>query len=160
MDTSRVSQGSMIAAVSGLVLIISLFLKWAGGGALSGSFSGWESQNTLDIYLFILALIAIAPTASLMMGGEGDFPYLTTESKVLTAVIGLVLMIFVVISGPIDTLGADVKVDKGIGVWLAFLATLGIVVGQFQAMNAGAPRRVRRDDDRFDDDRFDDDRFE
>jgi UDP-N-acetylmuramyl pentapeptide phosphotransferase/UDP-N-acetylglucosamine-1-phosphate transferase len=135
MDTSRLSQGQMIAAASGVVLIISLFLKWAGGDVASAS--GWKTQNTLDIYLFLLALIAIVPVA---MGGEDDLPYLTTESKVLTSVIGLILMVFVVISGPISTLGADVNIDKGIGVWLAFLATIGIVIGQFQAMNQEAGR--------------------
>jgi hypothetical protein len=129
MDTSRMSQGQMIAGVSGLVLLISLFLSWVGVGPLSAT--GWESQNSLDIYLFILALIAIVPSASLMMGGEDDFPYLTTESKVLTAVIGLVLMVFAWI---FKADGLDLK----LGFWLAMLATIGIVVGQFQAMNQEA----------------------
>ncbi|MDX6616351.1 MAG: hypothetical protein QOD60_1442 [Solirubrobacterales bacterium] len=129
MDTSRLSQGQMIAAISGVILIISLFLKWASFGPLSAT--GWESQNALDIYLFILAAIAIVPAVSLMTGGNDDFPYLTTESKVLTAVIGLVLMVFALIFK-----GDGLSLEFGF--WLAFLATIGIVVGQFQAMNQGA----------------------
>jgi hypothetical protein len=128
MDTSRLSQGQMIAAISGVILIISLFLKWVGVGPLSAT--GWESQNALDIYLFILAGIAIVPAASLMMGGDDDLPYLTTESKVLTAIIGLVLMVFAWI---FEADGLSLK----FGFWLAFLATIGIVIGQFQAMNQG-----------------------
>jgi hypothetical protein len=129
MDTSRLSQGQMIAAGSGLVLLLSLFLKWVGVGDLSAS--GWESQNALDIYLFILALIAIAPAAMEMMGNAGELPYLTAESKVLTADIGLVLMLFAWI---FKADGLDLK----FGFWLALLATIGIVVGQFQAMNEEA----------------------
>jgi len=141
MDTSRVSQGQMIAAASGVVLIISLFLKWKGLDVPGGSsISGWKSEDSLDIYLLILGLIAIVPVA---MGGNDDLPYLTTESKVLTSVIGLVMMIFVLL---FHGDGISLK----FGFWLGLLATLGIVIGQFQAMNARvAPRTSRRDDDRF-----------
>ncbi len=128
MDTSRLSQGQMIAAGSGLVLIISLFLTWAEAGPLS--FSGWEFNNALDIYLLIVALIAIVPVA---MSGEDDLPYLTTESKVLTSVIGLVLVIIALLFKS-DGLSAK------FGFWLALLASIGVVIGQFQAMNQAARR--------------------
>jgi hypothetical protein len=131
MDTSRLSQGQMIAAASGVVLIISLFLKWKGidvpGG---GSASGWKVEDSLDIYLLILGVIAIVPVA---MSGQDDLPYLTTESKVLTAVIGLVMMIAVLL---FHGDGVSLK----FGFWLALLAVVGITIGQFQAMNQG-PRR-------------------
>jgi UDP-N-acetylmuramyl pentapeptide phosphotransferase/UDP-N-acetylglucosamine-1-phosphate transferase len=128
MDSPRQSQGQLIAAASGVVLIISLFLKWKGldvpGG---GSLSGWKTEDALDIYLLILGLIAIAGA----MGQGDDLPYLTAESKVLTAVIGLVLMIFVLL---FHGDGIELK----FGFWLALLATVGVTVGQFQAMNEQA----------------------
>jgi hypothetical protein len=135
MDTSsKQSQGQMIAAASGVVLIISLFMKWKGldvpGG---GSVSGWKSEDALDIYLLILGLIAIGPVVTGAMGQGDELPYLVSESKVLTAVIGLVLMIFLLL---FHGDGISLK----FGYWLALLATIGVTVGQFQAMNAQAGR--------------------
>ena len=129
MDTSRSSQGQMIAAASGVVLIISLFLKWKGldvpGG---GSLSGWKSEDALDIYLLILGLIAIGPVVTGAMGSGDELPYLVAESKVLTAIIGLILMIAVLL---FHGDGIELK----FGFWLALLATVGVTIGQFQAMN-------------------------
>lgn len=139
MNTDRLSQGQMIAAVSGLLLLISLFLSWIGPsgdvvpGAAGLSLTGWESQNALDIYLFIVAIIAILPAAMEMLGSGGELPYLTTESKVLVSVIGLILTVYVFLDFP-D--GASHK----FGVWLALLAVIGVTYGQFQAMNQGARR--------------------
>lgn len=132
MDTSRQSQGQLIAAASGVVLIISLFLKWKGldvpGGA---SISGWKSEDSLDIYLLILGLIAIGPFVTGAMGSGDELPYLVTEAKVLTAVIGLIMMIAVLL---FHGDGISLK----FGFWLALLATIGVTVGQFQAMNQQA----------------------
>jgi hypothetical protein len=143
MEVDRLSQGQMIAAVSGVFLLISLFLSWIGSsgdvvpGAAGLSLTGWESQNSLDIYLFIVALIAIVPAVLEMMGGNSELPYVTTESKVLVSVIGLILTVYVFLDFPE---GASRK----FGIWLALLAVIGVVYGQFRAMNEGAGGLRRR----------------
>ena len=65
-DTTRLRLGDLIAAGGGLLLIISLFLKWykvSAEGALidiSVSASGWDSLGFIDILLFLIGLAAIA----------------------------------------------------------------------------------------------------
>ena len=87
------SPGQMIAAASAAALVISLFLAWAGASvdvpdvaipegvpgaeqaqaaaeeaADSATVSGWESQNTLDLYLAIVAGLVLIG-AVMTMGG-------------------------------------------------------------------------------------------
>ena len=47
MDLRRLRAGEWIAGISGLVLLVALFLPWYGDGA--GSRTGWESLGALDV---------------------------------------------------------------------------------------------------------------
>ena len=63
MDTSKLSVGDQIAAASGLVLLIVLFLPWygvdvnVGGFSASESVNAWEAMGFIDILLFLIALV-------------------------------------------------------------------------------------------------------
>ncbi|MEA2470046.1 MAG: hypothetical protein QOE38_1045, partial [Thermoleophilaceae bacterium] len=65
-DTTRVRFGEMIAAGSGIVLFLSLFLEWYNVSAktafasASQGVSGWEALSFIDILLFLIAVIAVA----------------------------------------------------------------------------------------------------
>jgi len=66
VDTSKLSVGDQIAAASGVVLLISLFLPWYGvdvnlGGIATGSASAsaWEALDFIDILLFLVSVVAI-----------------------------------------------------------------------------------------------------
>jgi hypothetical protein len=129
METGRLSQGQMIAGISGVVLFISLFFKWIGvevAGIAGGSQNGWESQSSLDIYLFIVALIAIAP-AILSMTGGGDFPLATAYNALLLGAIAVILMFFTMFIGFPDGL------SRKFGMWLALIASIGVAVGGYLA---------------------------
>jgi hypothetical protein len=137
MDAGRLSQGQMIAAVSAVLLVISLFLAWIGisvdapagipGVEViedSSSATGWESQNTLDLYLLIVAGFALAPAAMRMMGSEDSLPFTPAAATFLLASIGTLLTLYVMIDVP-D--GADRK----IGLFLALIAVAGVAVGSY-----------------------------
>jgi len=130
----------MIAAVSAVLLVISLFLAWVGisidvpegiPGAEavedSTSATGWESQNTLDLYLVIVAGFALAPAITRMMGNEDALPFTPAAAGFLLGAIGTLLTLYVVIDVP-D--GAERK----IGLWLALIAVIGVTVGSYLAM--------------------------
>ena len=133
MDTGRLSQGSMISAASGVVLVISLFLKWVGAdlpdGVSGGSLSGWEANNSLDLYLFIVALFAIVPVVLEMGGGDSDVPFADATATFLLGAIGTLLTLYVVLDGYPE--GTSTK----FGAWLALLAVIGVTVGAYQAMS-------------------------
>jgi hypothetical protein len=129
MDTGRVSQGQMVAGISGLVLFISLFFSWIGidvAGIASGSQTGWESQSSLDIYLLIVSVVAVAP-AILAMTGGADFPIATAANALLLGGVAVILMFFTMFIGFPDGL------DRKFGMWLALIASIGVAVGGYLA---------------------------
>jgi hypothetical protein len=117
----------MIAAVAGALLFISLFLSWAGVEDGPG-FSGWESQNTLDIYLFILALFAVVPAVLAMTGGDADLPFASSATTFLLGAIGSLLMVYLLFDGFPE------GIDKKIGFYIALLATIAVAVGGYLGM--------------------------
>jgi hypothetical protein len=130
MDTGRLSQGAMIAAISGLVLFISLFFDWVGievTGVGSASQTGWESQSSLDIYLLIVSVIAVVPGVLALTGGGGDLPIATAANALLLGAIAVILMFFTMFIGFPDGL------DRKFGMWLALIASIGVAVGGYLA---------------------------
>lgn len=140
MDAGRLSQGQMIAAGSAVLLVISLFLAWVGisldvpegipgveAVEDSSTATGWESQNTLDLYLLIVAGFALAPAVTRMMGSEDSLSFTPAAATFLLASIGTLLTLYVMIDVP-D--GADRK----IGLFLALIAVAGVAVGSYLSM--------------------------
>jgi len=130
MDTGRLSQGAMIAAISGLVLFISLFFDWVGievTGVGSASQTGWESQSSLDIYMLIVSVIAVVPGVLALTGGGGDLPIANAENALLLGAIAVILMFFTMFIGFPDGL------DRKFGMWLALIASIGVAVGGYLA---------------------------
>ena len=148
MDTGRLSQGQLIAAGSAALLLLSLFLPWVGadvpdlpegtpGAAQIPSAAdsaedaaeppGWESQNTLDIYLFILAGFALVPALMSLGGGADELPLVNNAATFLLGVIGTIMTVYVLLDVP-D--GAERK----IGLFLATLAVIGVTVGSYLSM--------------------------
>jgi hypothetical protein len=112
MDASRMSQGQMVAAAGGVLLIIALFLSWGEGANAFDVFSG------MDIIMLIIAIVAIAWGAAAGMGATTP-PAL---SAMLVGVLGVVVLGF--------TLGTDLEVDDAdIGAWLALVASIAIAWG-------------------------------
>src|SRR4051812_40574778 len=98
-DTTRVRFGDLVAAVSGLVLFISLFLHWYSasadgpfGGSVSGGISGWEILSFIDILLFIIALIAIAVAVARM---ANVFPRMPLSPGLLVLAAGALAVLLV-----------------------------------------------------------------
>jgi hypothetical protein len=130
MESGRLSQGAMIAAISGLVLFISLFFDWVGievTGVGSASQTGWESQSSLDIYLLIVSVIAVVPGVLALTGGGGDLPIATAANALLLGAIAVILMFFTMFIGFPDGL------DRKFGMWLALIASIGVAVGGYLA---------------------------
>lgn len=87
----KTTTGRLVAAIGGIVLIISLFLNWYGadfgdqfGGAagqfaeslnVDTSFSGWQSLDFGDIVFFVIGVLAIAPAAFDIFDMEIELPF-------------------------------------------------------------------------------------
>lgn len=137
MDTSRVSQGQIIAAVGGLVLIISLFLDWVSGvtlsvgtASISTSGNAWDVLSGMDILMALVGLAAIVVAGATLMGAAIEAP---VKLDYMIALLGV---------GTIGwTLGWDLEIpNAGIGAWIGLLAAIAITYGGFEA--ARSPQRV------------------
>ena len=142
MDTGRLSQGQLIAAGSAALLLLSLFLPWIGIEApdlpegipdaalpegVGGDQSGWESNNTLDIYLFIVAGFALVPALMSLAGGADELPLVNNAATFLLGVIGTIMTVYVLLDVPDGF-------ERKIGLYLATLAVIGVTVGSYLSM--------------------------
>lgn len=153
MDTSRISFGEMIAAVSGFCLLVVMFLPWYGLSADIGtpasSANAWGSFGLIDFLLFLVALVAIgvaAARAADAMPAELPVP----PGQILTGAGGLavLLILFRLIDTPAPDV-SEVDVSPKIGAFLGLLAAAGVAFGGYTAMSEegtgrAAPRPRRR----------------
>ena len=128
----RGNNAPLIAAGAGLVLFISLFLGWSEG--LDDSVSAWENFDIIDIVLALLGLISVGIGAMLATGNQVNLP--RTPGSIVTTV-GIVAFSIV---ATFVLEGEDLK----FGIYLALLATIGIIVGGMQLGAAAGPPTVRR----------------
>ena len=120
MDTSRMSQGQMIAGGAGVLLFIFLFLPWF------GDVSGWEGQSSTDIYMLITAVVAVG--AALTAGQGLRLPGVTMNGATgLLGGVATALLIWLIVFDFPE--GAS----RGIGIFLSLLAAAAIAYGGYTA---------------------------
>lgn len=120
MNTSKLSQGQMIAAGGGALLIIALFLNWAGNE------SAWNGFSVVHILMLLIGIAAIAWAVLPATGAAVSVP--PSAPTILTA-LGLAVFGFAA--------GWELEISGDIGVWLAILAAVGISYGAY--LGAGTP---------------------
>jgi hypothetical protein len=136
-DTTRIRFGDMVAGISGLVLIISLFLEWynvsakSAFGSIGGGVSGWGALSFIDILLFVIGAVAIAVAVLRAMGTMPRLPATPGQIVLGLGGLGVLLVLFRLISIPDHGVGSlpGVDVGRSFGVFLAFLAAIGVAVG-------------------------------
>jgi hypothetical protein len=147
MDFKQLDRGELIAVVGGILLGISLFLKWYSLGnshsvlasckGPNSSCTGWAA---LSILRFLLLLTAVAPAilAYIIMRGHA----LSWPRGELTAVTALAALTFTVFVGLIDKPGSPPgEISVSYGWWLALLGGLLILVGSIWRSRESAARR-------------------
>lgn len=83
--SEKTTTPKLVAAVGGVLLIISLFLSWYGvnfGGlasqyaaAVDTSASGWQSLDFGDIVFFVVGLLALTPAVLDIFDLEVELPF-------------------------------------------------------------------------------------
>jgi hypothetical protein len=140
MDSGRLSQGQMIAAVSGIVLLVAMFLPWIGvsgpdvpagvpvpsGVDTSSSENVWKG-STLDVYLLITAVFAVLPALLALTGSAEEFSFTSATSFIL-GVVGAILVIALL------TVDWPEGADRKVGAFLGLAAVIGVAIGGFRAM--------------------------
>lgn len=141
MDVSRLRRGEMIAAISGIALIIIMFLNWWGtpdtinGVAIpdivdvevDASANAWEAHSFNDIVWFVTALAAIGLGLLAATQTRMDLPVAASAIVTALGILSLLLIVIRLIDPPFD-------LTREYGVWLGLIAILGIIYGGWTAM--------------------------
>jgi hypothetical protein len=147
MDLSRLRGGELIAAVAGVVLLISLwFLNWYGGFSASiegpagitlsaeAEYGAWDQQGPLGTLANLIILAAgLAAVGLALLTASARTVALPVAASALTAGLGL-LAVAMVIARMLFQPGANAAVDLEFGIWLALIGALGVAYGGWQSM--------------------------
>ena len=161
MDTTNISRGALIAGASAVLLLIFMFFSWygvesvtTGGietdfsdlGSLGGvvpdtSVNAWGAFSFIDILLFLCIVGIIALVVLELTGAGVNLPVPAGTVMAGLGALALILILFRLIVTPepdIPDFGFGVDVDfdvsRKIGLFLGFLASIGMAVGGFLAM--------------------------
>jgi hypothetical protein len=148
LDFTRLSQGEKVAGVSGILLILIMFIfKWfglevsgsTGGFAFSagGSENAWGSYGFIDIVLFITVAAAIG--LALISASQTDVGLPVAAGAIVAGlgVLSVVLIVISIISPPdfgVELEGTGIDQTRKIGVWLGLIAAIGVAYGGWRAM--------------------------
>ena len=147
MDVRRITFSEIIAAVGGVLLALSVFVKWyearpenanANINGMKGVVSAWDAHTILR-YVFLLAALApIVLVYIVVRDHELSWP-----RGEMTAVIGIIAFGLVVYQGVIDRPGEPPsEIELEIGWWMALLGTILIIVGgSYRASTTERPRK-------------------
>ena len=121
MTSTKHGLGQLVCGAGGALLIVSLFLPWAGGAAVDRS--GWELWTMADVLLLIVGLMAIG--VALTGGHFGVFrPDLSLRGAAdLLGLLATVLLTWVIVFDFPD--GAS----REIGVYLALIGAMTVAGG-------------------------------
>ena len=119
--------GDRVTWVAGLVLALSSFMGWYAGTGVGIKLAviGWHT-GTLGKLVFFIGVAVLVLVTLRELGFE--LPPAIPESLVVLA-LGILATVFVlirVISIPDSVLPAD---GRGIGIWIALIAGLGVIAG-------------------------------
>ena len=147
MDVRRITLSEIIAAVGGVLLALSVFIKWyearpenpnANINGMTGVVSAWDAHTILRYLLLAAALAPIVLLYIIIRDHELSWP-----RGEMTAVIGIIAFGLVVYNGVIDRPGEPPsEIELEIGWWMALLGTILITVGgSYRASTTERPRK-------------------
>jgi heme A synthase len=147
MDTNRISQGEMIAAIAALLLLIVMFIfTWFSldlgdtGNLLTGVDTGvnaWQAFGFIDIVLFVTILVAVGGALIAANATSVNTPVAVSAITAGLGILSFLLILYRIIdppgSGDIPD-AAGIGISRGIGVWLGLILAAAIAYGGWRAM--------------------------
>lgn len=141
MTKKKPRPGQLITGAGGVLLIVSLFLPWAGAGGTTQT--GFELMTVGDVFLLIVGLIAIATALTWKRYGLFRPDMSMNAAADLLGVVATILLAWLII------FDFPSGASREIGVFLALIAAVAIAcgVGDYSPFR-GAPWFPRIDTDK------------
>jgi hypothetical protein len=121
------AMGERVTALSGLVLMLSAFMGWYAGSEEGPTIAviGWHT-GVIGKLVFLLGLAVVVLVVLRELGIE--LPATVPESLVIIVIgaLATILVLIRLISVPDQFFPND---GRGIGIWIALIAALGMIVG-------------------------------
>ena len=149
----ELNRGNVIAALSGLVLLLVMFLSWfdlssVGGrdfsaaayrAGLDTTENAWQAFQFTDVILFLTALAAIGAAVISAGGSSGRAPIPPEPVALGLGVLSTLLVLYRILNPILDA-------GRQLGLFLGFLASAGVAAGSWMAIReaVAAPREPRR----------------
>lgn len=145
MELSKLRRGELIAAIGGIVLLITLFfLDWyavdvnistpfgdIGGGA---EFGAWDGQGfTGTIANLVILAAAIAAVGLAIVTATSRTVALPVAASALTAALGIGAVVMVVLRMLFQP-GENEFIELRFGIWLALISSAVIAYGGWESM--------------------------
>jgi hypothetical protein len=140
VERTRPNASKLIAPAGGVLLLVALFLPWysrdtdIAGAVINQTWTAWQATPVIAALLFLVAVAAIvAPSAPGAFRGD--------RLAMLLGILGLLLVLFRAIDMPLPDVhlvqGDHADSSRGLGLFLALIATAGIALGCRLATRAG-----------------------
>jgi hypothetical protein len=121
LDFSRLRNGEIVAAVSGLALFIFMFFHWFGGGV-----SAWDALQDFSGFLIALAAVSGVALGALAAAGQRiNLPFQRGAGTLVLGKLAVLLILWRILANP-----GDIK----IGIFLGLIAAAGIAIGAWMAL--------------------------
>jgi hypothetical protein len=138
MDLRRLGAGEWMASISGVVLLVSLFLPWyefeicvvpyTDLSRGCPTMSGWEALAAIDVLLAFVAASGVLVGIVTAVQRVPAVPIATSALVMFSGTFGVLLVLFRVIDLPDGVAGREWAL------WLGLAGAAGIVAGAFIAM--------------------------
>lgn len=157
---SRLGRGALVAGISGIALFVAMFLSWFGEAGVASDIaervrqaselitgsapepadttaSGWDSLGWFEVLVLLGAIVtAVGFALVTYTGASVSLPIALSSCTAGAGILAFVFVLHRVINPP-----GDGEVDREIGLWLALVASAGIIAGGYLGMQEEeAPR--------------------
>ncbi|HET6834482.1 MAG TPA: hypothetical protein VFH30_11485 [Acidimicrobiales bacterium] len=131
MDLNKLSTADKVIGASAIVFLIALFLPWY--GLAGGSNNGWDYFFTGILPLLIAAAMVAVIAIQRFSTTELPKPPIPWSQIHLIggAAIVVLVLLRVLITSDVEVLGESFDLDRKYGLWIAFIAAIGLGVGGF-----------------------------
>ena len=123
---STLASGELVAAVSGLGLLVVSFLPWYSAGGQDAT--AWQAFSVVDLFIAAAAAAGLSVGLVVLFRLSVSYPMAGASVAALFGAIAVVLIVWRLIDPPAD--GLDVEV----GAWLGLIAAAGVTVGGYLGM--------------------------
>ena len=146
IDSTRLRSGDLLAAASGVLLVVSLYMTWysrsaegeIGGGQPLLDYSGWEALGLIDNLLLLAAIVVVAAALVRLLGLTPPLPVNPSLVVFGLGVLAVLLVLLRLVSTPSGMFDgvAGIEADRSAGIFVALLAALGIALGGWLSWNS------------------------